>query len=368
MYLKINEPQIAFELSKKIWDLDERNLTQICIALKFAKLNKIEDAIACVNNLTENYYKFSALRDISNELANQGKKKMSQELLKNSYNYAFSASDFYKITALQEVSLELTKQGRLEEALDSVELIKDVVSKNRSFELISIELALQGMIEKATDIAIKGNNWEAIKIISIEYVKRNELYNANEIIKVIKNEKIKNDILCEISCELAKLDKIEMAIENANYITSEYSKFYAIESICRELIKKEKFIEAEDVINYITQKKKRYECWEVIGRKLFESKGFISSLNTIKKFSNLESKNEIKSTIINLINVTNINNDITLNILKDPNKKISSIEHVLQMYFLNQLFFLEQNDETIMRFNRILNIQWAIDIKNQLYN
>ena len=161
--------------------------------------------------------------------------------------------------------------------------------------MISIELAMQGKLEKAFDIAIIGNNWEAIKIISIEYIKRNEPDKALEIIKGITNENIKNSVLCKISSELAKLDKIDMAIENANCIVSEYIKCEALMSICREIVKNEKYNEAEYVTNYITQSKNRYECWEIIGKNLFESKGILDSLNTIKQFSSIESKNQIKS-------------------------------------------------------------------------
>jgi hypothetical protein len=370
LYLKINEPIISLDYSYKIWDDDERNLTQIRIAVKLAQLSRIEDALACVNNLSDNYWKFSALRDISAELANQGKKQISDELLIKSFEYASGASDYFKIAAIQGVAIELVKLGRVEEALNSVELINDESNKNYSFKSISIELAMQGKLEKAFDIAISiiGYNYEAIKIISLEYLKRNELVKAIEIIKSITNEYIKNEILCEISFELAKLDKIEMAIENANFIESEYSKSEALQGICKELVKKKKFNEAEYVSNFITQSNKRYECWKLIAINLFESKGLLCSLISIKKFSSVESINHIKGVIINSIYVTNTEFKIALNSLKEPNLAISSIEHILRMYILNQLFFASTTVEKMDRFNQSLNIQWAIDIKNELLN
>ena len=72
--------------------------------------------------------------------------------------------------------------------------------------------------------------------------------------------------------------------------------------------------------------------------------------------------------IINNVNTTNINIEFTNNVIKDPTQEVKLIEHVLQMYALNQLFFENLSEEKINRFNRTLNIQWAIDIKNQLPN
>ena len=42
-----------------------------------------------------------------------------------------------------------------------------------------------------------------------------------------------------------------------------------------------------------------------------------------------------------------------------------SIENLLQKYALHALFFGIGNVELVHRLNKILNIQWAIDIKNQ---
>ena len=47
---------------------------------------------------------------------------------------------------------------------------------------------------------------------------------------------------------------------------------------------------------------------------------------------------------------------------------IESMEKILQNHALNELFFSDASNEKIERLNRTLNIQWAIDIKNQLPN
>jgi hypothetical protein len=42
-----------------------------------------------------------------------------------------------------------------------------------------------------------------------------------------------------------------------------------------------------------------------------------------------------------------------------------SIEELLQLYAIHQLFFEEPSKERIARYNKTLNIQWALDIKAQ---
>jgi tetratricopeptide (TPR) repeat protein len=369
LYIEIGELFIALEYSKKIWDLDEQYLTQIHISIEFAKLGKIDEALTCVNNLTDGYWKFSAMRGISAELAIQGKKQNSEDFLKEAFEYALKSSDFYKISALEEVAIELAKKGKVEEAFQIVEQIIDESRKKRSLESISIELAVQGKLENAYDIAIGifDENYVpygAFRKISIEFLKLNKLDTVLEFIKVKNNENLKNNIYSEISCEFAKLDKIDMAIENANLITSEYIKCDALQSISAELVKKENLKVAEYVTKYITQSKKRYECLELIGKNLFQTNGILSALNNIKEFSSIESENIIKCAIVNSINVTNINTEIAVQGCKDSHQEISSLEHLLQMQALNLLFFPSLSEEKIQRFNRTLNIQWAIDIKN----
>jgi hypothetical protein len=55
-------------------------------------------------------------------------------------------------------------------------------------------------------------------------------------------------------------------------------------------------------------------------------------------------------------------------ILKDDSQEMSLKNYILQIYTLNQLFFSNLPQEKLDRYNRTLNLQWAIDIKNQLPN
>ena len=47
---------------------------------------------------------------------------------------------------------------------------------------------------------------------------------------------------------------------------------------------------------------------------------------------------------------------------------LNSLEKVLQKYVINQLFIKNAHDDEIEVYNNRIDIQWAIDLKNQLPN
>ena len=156
---------------------------------------------------------------------------------------------------------------------------------------------------------------------------------------------------------------LEKAIENANNIKDD-----GFNSIIKEISK----ISIENgfykLIERISKKGIKNELLKNIGNKAINSNSYHLSLDILDEFDFYENKKVIKNGIINNVNTTNINIEFTNNVIKDPTQEVKLIEHVLQMYALNQLFFENLSEEKINRFNRTLNIQWAIDIKNQLPN
>ena len=86
----------------------------------------------------------------------------------------------------------------------------------------------------------------------------------------------------------------------------------------------------------------------------------------INEFSNAESKIQMKQAIIRSVDEVNISKDICIHVLNDRSTPSDLTQHILQMYSMNQLFFTDSKPEKINHFNRTLNLQWAIDIKNSL--
>jgi hypothetical protein len=126
---------------------------------------------------------------------------------------------------------------------------------------------------------------------------------------------------------------------------------------------------------------KRNECWMTIGSSFFETNGFEKSYILTDQFESVEIRKSLKIGIIKQLHGSSFKNNylIALDrvcvtrvflsiILKDRHIGTKNYNYILQLYALNQIFFEDIPEEKIQRFNRTLNIQWAIDIKNQLPN
>ena len=68
------------------------------------------------------------------------------------------------------------------------------------------------------------------------------------------------------------------------------------------------------------------------------------------------------------LNVLSISEDILLEILIKKKVTHKEIKYVLTVFIIDKIFFSNIPKEKLDRYNRTLNLQWAIDIKNQLPN
>ena len=121
-------------------------------------------------------------------------------------------------------------------------------------------------------------------------------------------------------------------------------------------------------------------CWEKIGENIFKNMGFENAYKTSEQIESDEIKKSFKLGIIYNLYGNEFNDYLSskervfiekeaiTSIIKDNMMGPKDYNYVLQLYTLNQLFFSNLPQEKIDRYNRTLNLQWAIDIKNQLPN
>ena len=157
---------------------------------------------------------------------------------------------------------------------------------------------------------------------------------------------------------LGKSKNLLYAIEFAKKINDLTDKSIAIKSITSELERQGRFEEA-------------LECSKDIDVEFIKS-NVLKSISTspnlqgnmkspIAYLYEIPSFYDLKVDIMNAILVELANGNYYLNNLKD-------LQLSLQKYALIQLFSENLPEEKIQCYNRTLNIQWAIDIKNQLPN
>ncbi|MFM8490925.1 MAG: hypothetical protein ACKN9X_03215, partial [Candidatus Methylopumilus sp.] len=115
-----------------------------------------EEALTCARGISSDYWTRHALKDISTELAKQGKVEEALACARG------ISSDKAKTSALKAISTELAKQGKVEEAASAMQEaltcargISDDYRKSRALKDISTELAKQGDWVLAENIGLE---------------------------------------------------------------------------------------------------------------------------------------------------------------------------------------------------------------------
>ena len=403
--------QKALNCARGISDEYYKGDVLLAISCELVKQGKLEEALTIAHGIKNEATKSGAFTNISGELAKQGKLEEAAFAMQEAFACVLDINDenpesfalmsisgtlarMWKVEealavalritnpstkslALKDISDEIAKQGKLEEALACAMRINDDRIKNDAFKYISGELAEQGQVRagaSAMQAALayaRGINDERDKTavlmdISYDLAKQKKLEEALVCARGIKFEHHMYDALMNISGELAKQGKIEQALSCALGINCETQQYGALMNISAELAKQGMVDEAEYITSHITQRAMHNESWEEIGKTLYESKEYLTFMKAIRKLSNVELNNQIKAVTINFKNGPNTEIKVALNTKKDQSQSINYLEHILQMHCLNELFFLELKYERIDRYNRTLNIQWAIDIKSAI--
>ena len=114
----------------------------------------------------------------------------------------------------------------------------------------------------------------------------------------------------------------------------------------------------------IPQTLERYKCWEDIAKARVREKGALESFIIEGKFQNNEAKKYYLKGWVEDLPTLDCNADLILSTRHKLIQDIGSLYVLLQKHALHELFFNKASQDKIYHFNRVLNIQWAIDIKN----
>ena len=181
--------------------------------------------------------------------------------------------------------------------------------------------------------------------------------------------------LTTISDELRKqgnsehsLKMMEDALYHAKREADLNWKGMGLNDIAFELSKRGKWLLVENATNEILGTATRQECWQQIGKEAYASKGYQEALQILPHFSSAEAQEHILQGITQALQVDAITKEVAHLALKLPAQKVQSMEHVMQVHAIHQLFFEELPSEKLERYNRTLNLQWAMDIKAQMKN
>jgi len=90
------------------------------------------------------------------------------------------------------------------------------------------------------------------------------------------------------------------------------------------------------------------------------------SLSNVKKLHSDEARSYYLKGWAENVKVTDVDKSCLRQAIPYFPNDVKSLEHLIHHYVIHEIFLGELSQEKIQRFNRTLNLQWAIDLKNQM--
>jgi len=402
------------------------------IALELSKQGKVEESasvmqesLAIARGISDNFWKSRALKAIAVELSKQGKVEESASVMEESLAIARGISYVrQKSSALMDIAVELSKQGKVEESLaiargisvawDKIRAIavalskqgqveeslaiargiRDDRQKSSAFTAIAVELSKQGQVEESTSVMQESlaiargissdlQKSSALMDIAVALSKQGQVEESTSVmeeslaivrgISDVRQEKSR--ALMDIAVELSKQGKVEESasvmeesLAIARGISYVRQKSSALMDIAVELSKQANFTMAQEVGLEIPQIAVRQDAWKEISKSIVETVGWQNALRQVEIFQSDEAKQFYLKGWVVTVNVIDVDNACLKEALVKLVSDNASIEQLLQKYALRQVCMGKSLKDQTDRLNRTLNIQWAIDIKNQLLN
>jgi hypothetical protein len=377
------------------------------IAVGFSKQGNIEKAIQTVGGINDDWEKSITYCKIAIALTNQGKLAESDKLLLIAIQTADGINNVWeKSITRHAIAVAFANQGNTEKAIQILDGINDIREKSSAYYAVAVALANHGNIGKAIQTAESINDdWEKVSAycaIAAVLAKLGELIESDWLIlKATQIAESKNDdwkkskAYCEIAVALVTQGELEKAIQTANRLYDDVKKSKAFYEIAITLAKQgelEKAIQTTEglydggkksseyrdlaiafanqnelekaiyLIQKINRGSARMQAYQDIGKIFYEKNQLQNIQQTLTQLPNDEAVIFYKKGMANAIIATNANASNVLELLALVKDDKKSTAHLLQMHALYLCFFEKTNSVIMQRFNKTLNIQWALDI------
>jgi hypothetical protein len=313
------------------------------IALKMIDQNLYEDAMSIDFEEYDGYNSKKSIREI---IDNKIVEKLCYHEIAND-NIDFVLNQIDKITDTQNYIKTFLN-------------LFDIINKRNKFDFINL------LINRIT-VSKKDNSDVLASLSTFQFNRGNILESNRLMVEALRASKESNKY--SIIRELAKQNKITEAIEMSNdLIIGDYhnSRYKALVSISIELMAQDCFSESIEILKLINLQSSIQNEWIMIAERMIIKYGLLDSLKKIESIDSKNLREKLKHSVFQIANVTEINLAVVSHIFKEPDESIYNIKHFLILFFTNKLFFSNLSIENLDRYNRTLNLQWAIDIKNQL--
>ncbi len=350
-YTNQNNIKNALEVIDTITDQYEKDRAIRYISVSLAKQLKFDEALDYARGLSKDFSEMSlALKEISDELANNKSIEESQLILQEAFDCALIIEyDWIRIPIIIDFVSTLARFGKIKEVLEFARSIQedDQSLKCSLLMKISTELLYQDKLEESNTLIDEAI--ENARVISVDFIK---------IIAFL-----------EISTELAKQAKLdesmtlmEEALRFANKKGDSWSTYDGLKKLSIELVRQGKYSIAEKIVLGIENSSIRYSYWELISQMIIEKDGFDLALNSSSYFLSDEAKLYYLRTWAQSITVNDITKDLSNKAILVLSNDSLSLEHFMQVQAQYEILYGSISDGKMNRLNKTLNIQWLIDI------
>jgi hypothetical protein len=159
---------------------------------------------------------------------------------------------------------------------------------------------------------------------------------------------------------------IQNALDCARSINDEPNKSKTLKDLSCELANHDDWFLSEIIGFEISKNTIRQQCWKELAEINLKEKGWKKALQKNVKLQNKEARFFYLQGWVESLSIIDVDKLCIQQSLPHFLGDISSIEKLLHSYSLHQVFFSKQSKKHIAHLNRTLNIQWAIDISNNL--
>ncbi len=249
------------------------------------------------------------------------------------------------VSVSKKSDLDRKKDFLFEEILQLISAIKDIERKETLLTIIAGELIIYGNKEKADTL-----------IASLSVQNNDIKAKANKLYKIGLFHDAKN---CAVSA---------LALTQNTTNEDIPTKMLVLVDICSCLAEQKLFDEAFSVALEIRSGLERTTSIKKISELYYKTKGLKKAIQKLSAMQNNEAAVYWKKGMADALAIKKANKEEIIQLIYLLNEDLIGIDNILLKYAMNCVFFKTPNQEKLEKFNKVLNIQWAIDIKNQLPN
>jgi hypothetical protein len=343
-------------------------------------LKTVEIGLNLIKNNSDNILNCMIYSKLSTILFLNGQKNESNTIMQLAFD-TFKKIDEYSDTSevIHCISKELAKQERLDDALfwaNSNDYI--------SYIAVSlIDIAIEMNSQRYDDEII--NNLISKAQIHINHLEdcqwttnlisdlSNKLIGIGKVDHAFclaeRNLIVKSSLLKDLSLNNWFIDlKLEIAevLEQTNLLDDQLEKSQIYKNLAIVSVHNENWSEMEKLSSMITITQEQQNFWFNAAQIILENKGYKNVLTQSKKIKRNDLKFFFFNGFINRLKFSSVNQELSWTSICILIENTEILEKLINLRFVNQLFLENITPEKVQHFNHTLNIQWAIDIKNQL--